>query len=132
MHRPTLYCSRLILLFLLILTPATCFSWPAKVVSVADGDTINVLRDGRQVKVRLYGIDCPEKDQDFGQEAKDFTSSMLAGRKKVRVEPITTDQYGRTVAMVFADDINLNEQIVAQGYGWMYRTYCQESFGKII
>ena len=47
MHRPALYCSRLILLFFLILTPATCFSWPAKVVSVADGDTITVLHNGQ-------------------------------------------------------------------------------------
>ena len=61
-------CSRLTVLFLLLALPSTCLSWPAKVVSVADGDTIKVLRDGRQVKVRLYGIDSPEKGQAFYPE----------------------------------------------------------------
>ena len=61
-----------------------------KVVNVADGDTITVSGTWKQVQIRLFGIDTPEKSQAFGQEAKDFTSSMLAGRK-VRVEPITTD-----------------------------------------
>ena len=63
-------CSRLTVLFLLLALPSTCLSWQAKVVSVADGDTIKVLRDDRQVKKAiLYGIDSPEEGQEFGQQA---------------------------------------------------------------
>jgi micrococcal nuclease len=98
-----------------------------KVVSVSDGDTITIAGTWKQVKIRLFGIDTPETSQSYGQAAKNFTSAMIAGRE-VRVEPITTDRYGRTVGMVFVDDINLNEQIVAQGFGWMYRQYCKESY----
>ncbi|WP_319587947.1 thermonuclease family protein [uncultured Desulfobulbus sp.] len=122
----------LFLLISLVLSPAfndssQAETITAKVVSVTDGDTIIVSGTWKSLEIRFFGIDTPEKSQAFGQEAKDFTSSMLSGRK-VRVEPITKDHYGRTVAMVYADDINLNEQIVAQGFGWMYRKYCEESF----
>ncbi len=57
-----------------------------KVVKVADGDTVTVLAPGnRQVKVRLYGIDCPEKKQAFGQRARQFTAQRVAG-ENVRVQ----------------------------------------------
>ena len=89
-------CSRLTVFFLLLALPSTCLSWPAKVVSVADGDTIKVLRDGRQVKVRLYGIDSPEKGQAFGQQAQGLTAALVAGRQ-VDVEQKDVDRYGRIV-----------------------------------
>jgi endonuclease YncB( thermonuclease family) len=82
---------------------------------------------GVRWRCRLFGIDTPETSQSYGKAAKNFTSAMLAGRE-VRVETIATDHYGRTVGVVFVDNINLNEQIVAQGFGWMYRQYCKESF----
>jgi len=51
-----------------------------KVVGVSDGDTISVMREGRAVKIRLNGIDCPEKGQDFGAKAKSFTSDACFGK----------------------------------------------------
>lgn len=120
--------ARLALLFLLVLsTPSLALSWPAKVVSVTDGDTINVLRDGKQVKIRLYGIDCPEKGQDYGQKARDLTSALVAGRN-VEIEQKDTDRYGRTVGLVKVDGQSLNELIVQNGYAWVYRQYCKEKF----
>jgi micrococcal nuclease len=101
-----------------------------KVVRVADGDTITVLTQERQeIKIRLAGIDTPEKRQAFGQKAKQFTSSIVAG-KNVTVDGKTTDRYGRTVGMVFVNGgkISVNEQIVAEGYGWVYRQYCKYDF----
>lgn len=98
-----------------------------KVVSVADGDTITISENGTERKIRFYGIDCPEGDQQFGQQATKFTSALVSGRK-IEIKKMDTDRYGRTVAIVYADGVNLNEQIVAQGYGWMYRQYCKESF----
>ena len=83
-----------------ILFPSLLFAWDGKVVSVTDGDTIKVLRDGKQVKIRLAAIDCPEKGQPYGQAAKKFTANLVAG-KVVKVWPTDTDRYGRTVAFVF-------------------------------
>ena len=114
------------ILFLLLI-PSAGFSWPAKVVSVSDGDTITVLHNGRQEKVRLYGIDTPEKKQEYGQQAKQITGALIAGRN-VDVETKAVDRYGRTVGLVTVDGQSLNELIVQNGYAWVYRQYCKERF----
>ncbi len=114
-------------ILLVFFTSTDSFAWPAKVVSVSDGDTITVLHSGRQDKIRLYGIDTPEKAQDFGQKAKEITSALVAGRN-VDVETMDTDRYGRTVGMVRVDGVILNELIIENGYAWVYRQYCKERF----
>jgi endonuclease YncB( thermonuclease family) len=58
----------------------TAEQFSGRVVSVIDGDTVGVLRDGREVRVRLEGIDCPEATQDFGARAKHFTSDLVFGK----------------------------------------------------
>lgn len=102
-------------------------SWTGKVVGVSDGDTIKVLRNGEQVKIRLYGIDTPEKKQAFGQVAKRYTADFVAG-KVVSVEPIDKDRYGRTVALVSANGISLNKELVQNGFAWVYGQYCKKEF----
>jgi micrococcal nuclease len=67
-------------LILILLFVSTVFTQSGKVVGVSDGDTITVLVNKTQVKVRLYGIDCPENGQDFGARAKQFASQMVLGR----------------------------------------------------
>lgn len=114
--------STLLLISLFYATQA--FAWPGQVVSVTDGDTIKVLQDGRETKIRLYGVDTPEKKMAFGQKAKDFTSSMVAG-KVVDVEPVDQDRYGRTVGIVTVAGRNLNEELVKFGFAWVYRQYCR-------
>ena len=114
-------------LFLAVLAPSICLAWSGKVVSVTDGDTIKVLHDGKEEVIRLYGVDSPEKKQSFGQKARDFTTSLVAG-KTVEVEPRNTDRYKRTVAVVSVDGQNVNELTVRNGYAWVYRKYCKESF----
>lgn len=95
-----------------------------KVVAVADGDTFTLLVNGnRQQKIRLHGIDCPEKRQDFGQVAKDFTSKQVFG-KTITVKPTDTDRYGRTIAIVLLpDQISLNELLLKNGLAWHYTQY---------
>jgi len=95
--------------------------------SVIEGDSITIISKGKEVEIRLFGIDTPEKTQAFGQSAKNFTGAM-ASRGEIRVEPITKDQSGKIVGLVFVNGINLNEQIVSQGFGWVYRQYCKESY----
>jgi len=99
-----------------------------KVVSVADGDTITVLdSNNTQHKIRIYGVDCPENHQDYGQKAKQFTSEMVFG-KTVEVKVMDTDRYGRTVGIVNVDGKCLNEELVKNGMAWFYSQYCKPSF----
>ncbi len=98
-----------------------------KVVHVADGDTITVMRGTERVKVRLYGIDTPEKTQWYGQNAKSFTSAQVFG-KMVEVQEIDVDRYGRVVGLVSVGDLVLNRHLVAYGYAWVYHQYCKKPF----
>lgn len=104
-------------------TPRPTQPWSGRCVGVADGDTISILFEGVAVRVRLNGVDSPEKRQAFGSVAKQFTSNAVFG-KTVTVSPTDTDRYGRTVADVrLPDGRSLNEQLVAAGLAWWYRQY---------
>ena len=118
---------RFIFLSLLaLLYASTASAWPGKVVRVVDGDTIVVLDNkNQQVKIRLYGIDTPEKRQAFGRKAKQFTANLV-WKKQVQVKPVAIDRYGRTIALVYFDKQKcLNRELVASGYAWVYRRYCK-------
>lgn len=112
------------LLTFLLLASTPVHAWTGQVVAVTDGDTIKVLQDGRETKIRLYGVDTPEKKQAFGQKAKDFTASLVAG-KIVEVEPVDQDRYGRTVGLVTVVGRSLNKELVKNGFAWVYRQYCR-------
>ncbi|OLY94822.1 Endonuclease YncB, thermonuclease family [Cnuella takakiae] len=92
-----------------------------QVVKIADGDTFTLLMAGnQQVKVRLYGIDCPEKAQPYGKAAGRVLGALMEGHR-VRIEEKDKDRYGRTIAVAFLDDgRNINETMLAQGYAWHY------------
>jgi len=94
-----------------------------KVVGVSDGDTISALHNGRAEKVRLHGIDCPEKGQGFGTVAKQ-TASDLAFDKEVTVQTHGLDKYKRTLGdVILPDGRNLNQELVREGMCWWYRKY---------
>ncbi|MCW8133759.1 MAG: thermonuclease family protein [Planctomycetota bacterium] len=106
-------------------------SFRGEVVGVHDGDTITVLWERKEVKVRLFGIDAPETSpaQDYGQRAKQFASQMLFG-KSVRVQ--VKDKrltYGRVVGEVFVAtdgrEASANAALVEAGLAWAYRQYSQ-------
>ena len=94
----------------------------AQVVSVHDGDTITVLIDDRQEKIRLIGIDAPELDQSpWGVQARDALRGFLDG-KMVRLETDITlrDKYKRILAYVYSGDLLLNLEMVRQGHAVVY------------
>ncbi len=97
-----------------------------RVVGVADGDTITVLVEQRGTKVRLYGVDSPEKKQAFGSRAKQFTSGLVFDRT-VRVEVVSIDRYQRRVGVVIRNDgVNLNEALLENGWAWWYEQYAKK------
>jgi len=97
-----------------------------RVVGVADGDTITVLdADKIQHKIRLAGIDAPEKKQAFGKRSKESLSDMVFG-KTVNVETEKRDRYGRQIGKVLVNGQDVNVVQVERGMAWFYRQYQRE------
>ena len=108
------------------LPPAVPIDRQVKVVRVGDGDTIEVLYKGKAQRIRLQGIDCPEKAQAYGQRAKQATSSLVFS-KAVTIEAHGQDKYKRTLGDVFlSDGTHVNRELVAQGWCWWYQKYAPE------
>ncbi|MCO5260340.1 MAG: thermonuclease family protein [Crocinitomicaceae bacterium] len=98
-----------------------------KVVSVKDGDTIGVLIDGKEERVRFNHIDCPEKAQPFGKKAKQFVSDKCYGDNVTLEGKGKRDQYGRIIAeVILSDGTNLNKELVKNGLAWHYKTYSKD------
>jgi endonuclease YncB( thermonuclease family) len=97
-----------------------------RVVGVIDGDTIEVLHNQRPERIRLSGIDCPEKGQAYGQKAKHAASDLAFG-KEVTLQTHGHDKYKRTIGdVILPDGMNLNQELVKQGWCWWYRKYAPE------
>ncbi len=96
-----------------------------RVVSIQDGDTITVLRGTTTYKIRLFGVDCPEKGQAFGNVARQFTSD-LAFNKAVKVKYTERDQYKRYLGTVYVGETNLNKELVKAGLAWHYKEYSDD------
>ena len=98
----------------------------ALVVGVTDGDTITVLdADQRQWKIRLAGIDAPEKRQAFGQQSKQALADRVFDRRVI-IEAGKRDRYGRTVGKVIAAGEDVNLKLVRKGLAWHYKKYERE------
>ena len=99
----------------------------AKVIHIADGDTITVLNDSNdQIKIRLNGIDCPEKAQAYGNKAKQFTKELVHGQM-VTIQAHDKDKYGRTIGDVILEDgRNLSQELVKAGYAWWFFKYSDD------
>ena len=107
------------------LLPGSAQNWKGEAVKVPDGDTLHVKQGKKVVKVRLYGVDCPESRQKHGNQATEFARQLVLG-KKVRVETMHTDQYGRTVGLVSRGRKMLNRELVRAGHAWVYPAYCKK------
>ena len=97
-----------------------------KVVGISDGDTITVLdNSNKEHKVRLMGIDAPEKSQAFGIEAKQTLSNYIY-KKEVSVEYKKFDKYKRIVGKVTLDSQDICLKMIADGMAWHYTEYEKE------
>jgi micrococcal nuclease len=96
------------------------------VVKVIDGDTFDVLQGKERTRIRLFGIDSPERGQAFNKKAKEFTESLVSGRV-VKIVIHNKDRYGRSVADVYlTDGTHVNAAIVGAGYAWQYKKYSND------
>ncbi len=102
-----------------------------RVISVADGDTLRFKdTQGKIHKVRLYGIDCPEKSQAYGKEAKNRAEELLM-HQEIHVNVVDIDRYKRSVGIVFLhdeakQDSSVQEILVREGLAWVYPQYCRQ------
>ena len=99
-----------------------------KVLRVIDGDTIELLvkqeniKQSPKIKVRLFGIDAPEKKQAFGKEAKEYLSSLILD-KEITLIINDKDKYQRTIGTILLNDKDINKEMVKNGYAWAYESY---------
>ncbi len=113
-----------------LLAAASLAAWAetitGRVVGVADGDTITVLdAKNEQHKIRLAGIDAPEKNQPYGHASKKSLSDQVYERK-VSVETSKRDRYGRAIGKVMVNGRDANLEQVRRGLAWHYKTYERE------
>ena len=106
--------------------PASATTYSARVIAISDGDTLTVLdADHTQHKIRLAGIDAPEKRQAWGERARQFLGERVH-RRLVQIEVGKKDRYGREVGKVLLDGEDINLELLRSGLAWHYRAYERE------
>lgn len=90
------------------------------VIEVSDGDAVSILTDKELTRVRIVGIDCPESNQPFGDEARQFTTTFCM-KRNVELVGDETDQYGRRLADVLVDGQSLRKALLSAGLAWHYK-----------
>lgn len=101
-----------------------------RIVGVVDGDTVDLLTESKQlVRVRLAGIDAPERGQPHGTIAKKVLSDLVFS-KSASLDGEKKDRYGRVVAKVVVEGLDANLQMVRLGYAWHYTKYEREQSAK--
>lgn len=94
-----------------------------KIVGITDGDTVTIhTDDNRQIKIRLAGIDAPERSQAFGTRAREALAKKII-EKQVRIDWQGLDKYGRTIGDIYLDDRWINKEMVEEGWAWHYLKY---------
>lgn len=93
-----------------------------RIVSVHDGDTVTLLSGKRQYRIRLDGIDCPEKGQAYGDKARQEMASLVFGRD-VAVSVSGKDRYGRYLGAIRLGGLDVNAEMVKTGFAWHYKQY---------
>jgi endonuclease YncB( thermonuclease family) len=116
----------LFVLLVLGIPPAFAARLSGQVVAVADGDTITVLdADNHQHRVRIAGIDAPEKRQPYGTKSREHLAALVF-RHEVDVEFKKTDLYGRIIGKVLVANVDAGLRQVEAGMAWHYRAYARE------
>lgn len=104
-----------------------------KVIKVKDGDTIDILFNGKPLTIRLAHIDCPEKNQPFGSVTKRFTSDLCFGQIVTIENEKKFDRYNRLIGVVINEKGDtVNKELVKAGLAWHYKKYStDEEYDKL-
>ena len=122
------YCTRFLIFAsaLLLSLPSWADILEGRVVGISDGDTVTVLDASKtQFKIRLQGIDAPEKKQAFGNKSKEALSTLLFNNQ-VAVEYSKKDKYGRILGKILVDGVDANLEQIKAGMSWHYKKYQHE------
>lgn len=92
-------------------------SFEGRVTRVIDGDTIEVDYENKPTRIRFFGIDAPELKQSFGKQSKEALNRILEG-KQVKIIYKNKDIYGRIVAIVKLNNVDINQFLASKGYAW--------------
>ncbi|PWM76382.1 MAG: hypothetical protein DBY32_09585 [Phascolarctobacterium sp.] len=92
------------------------------VITVYDGDTIKLKTHDEEYKIRFNGIDAPEYDQKYGEEAKNYLTSLI-NEKDICIKIHGVDKYNRLLATVFYNAEDINYKMIKAGYAWHYKYY---------
>ncbi len=110
-----------------------------KIISIHDGDTVKVVNNkGETVKIRLYGIDAPELKQQYGKSAQKCLSQLISNKTITYVpekrfsNSSSKDKYGRVVAVLYNEDININREMIKKGCAWNYFRYNYSLYGEYL
>jgi micrococcal nuclease len=98
-----------------------------KVIKIVDGDTFDILTENQIIiRIRMNGIDCPERRQDYYQVCKDALGDYIFG-KEVTLTTYGTDRYKRTIAEVYFGNEDINLKMITNGYAWHYKKYSSDA-----
>ncbi|MFY1046508.1 thermonuclease family protein [Chryseobacterium sp. GP-SGM7] len=124
-----MYKTLILLFFPLLLFSQTRY----KVIGIKDGDTVELLMDGKPQVVRLSNIDCPEKKQPFGNNAKQFVSDLCFGKMVEVSGNSKKDRNKRLLAeIILSDGKNLNKELVKNGLAWHFKKYSKDDSYDIL
>ncbi len=116
----------LLILYLFSLVSCDDFTfsnvYEGKVVKVLDGDSFNILHQGKVIRIRLAEIDAPEYGQVMWEKSKLALERFVAG-KFVVIEEFDRDQYGRIVGHAYVKETWINAKLVQQGHAYVYTRY---------
>ena len=102
-----------------------------KIIRVVDGDTVLARTvDNKKIRIRLSGIDAPEKKQAYGIESKKFLENLISS-KIVKISISKKDKYKRYLGMIFLNKTNINLELVKSGNAWAYRRYLKKMNKKL-
>lgn len=114
------------IVFLLLSLTSSAETISGRVVGISDGDTVTVLDSANtQYKIRLSGIDAPEKKQPFGQVAKKTLSDLIYD-KHVDVSYSKSDRYQRVLGKILLANQDVNLEMLKSGMAWHYKKYQKE------
>jgi len=108
--------------------PKQTYDLQGKVTRVADGDTFTITNNGKKYKIRMFGIDAPESNQQHGKESTKYLSKIIL-HKQVGIKIVDKDKYDRIIGKVYYNDRDINQEMLESGHAWFYEYHAKNENG---